>query len=288
MGNEDVKKIIVVSDNTGSTAKRLLEAVLVQYRGADVRYEIERVYHDIRTIAQVDRILASIDEDYMVAFTIVIEELRHYFHDQLEERGILHLNVLGPMLRKCKQFLGVTPHYEPGLTIKLDDAYMHRIQAVDFARDHDDGNGYQFEKAELILLGPSRCGKTPLSMYLACVAGLWVGNIPIVPLDNTEKNLERLLNGVDRSKIVALFITPSELHRHRMERAIKLDDRGSSSSLESYQDLRRIQQEIIFCRRLYEKWGLRVVETTNRAYEEVAEEILTAIGYPDIRAIHRT
>ncbi|MFA6587645.1 MAG: pyruvate, phosphate dikinase/phosphoenolpyruvate synthase regulator [Patescibacteria group bacterium] len=288
MVNEDIKKIIVVSDSTGSTANRVLGAVLAQYKKLDISFCVEHIYREVRTRKQVDQILATIDDDYMVVFTIVIEDLRHYFHDKLEERGILHLNVLGPMLRTCKRFLGVVDHYQPGLTVKLDEAYDHRVKAVHFALEHDDGNGLRLKDAELVLVGPSRCGKTPLSMYIASVAGLWVGNIPIVPLETMKADLLRRLKEVDPSKIVGLFISADELLKHRQERSEKLGINSSQVGLGVYHDFSAIRQEIIFCRRLYKKQDWPVIETTRRAYEEVAVEILAAVGFPDIRAIHRT
>ncbi len=286
--DKDEKHIVLVSDGTGGTAQRLTDAALAQYDGSGVQYKVSHVYAQVRTRLQADNILKHLDSSCMVIFTIVEEGVQAYFHQQLEARGILHYNVMAWVLRKFTQFLGVDPHYRPGMALKMDDAYMHWVQGIDFTREHDDGCGNRLSQAELVLVGPSRCGKTPLSMYIGSLYGVWVANIPIIPDKQSTRNLLERLEPVDPKRIVALDILPEELHWHRTERAERLGRKAGPTALTEYSDPASIRQEVFYCRRLYEQQKWHVVDTTRRVAEEIAEQILTTIGHPDTLSFHRT
>ncbi|MFA6553804.1 MAG: pyruvate, phosphate dikinase/phosphoenolpyruvate synthase regulator [Patescibacteria group bacterium] len=288
MYREMMKKIIVVSDGTGGTAQRLTEAAFAQYDTPTVTYHVAKVFPFVLTIKEARRILREIDTSYMVIFTIVDEKVQSFFHQQLETRRILHLNVMQPVLRKFSQFLGVDPHYKPGMTIKMDDAYMHWIKGIEYTNAHDDGRGERLELAELVLVGPSRSGKTPLSAFIASKFGVWVANIPLFPDDRLVADVLKGFPALKSQKIVALEIAPKELFAHRTERAEHLGRHADEIALSEYHDLPSIQREVIYFRRLYEKMHWPVVETTRRAVEEIAEEVLTKVGYHDIKAVHRT
>lgn len=284
----ELKRIVIVSDGTGGTGQRLTDAALAQYDGSGVRYEVSNIYSQVRTKKQVDSILRQLDASCMVIFTIVDEKVQTHLHQQLEARGILHYNVMAWVLRKFTQFLGVDPHYRPGMVLKMDAAYMHWVKGIDFTREHDDGRGERLAQAELVLIGPSRCGKTPLSMYIGSLYGVWVANIPVIADEQSTGYLLNKLQVVDPKKIVALDIQPEELLWHRTERVERLGRQTAPSALSDYSDLRSIRRETLYCRRLYAKQGWQTVETTRRVVEEIAEQVLTVIGHPDTIAFHRT
>lgn len=284
----ELKRIVIVSDGTCGTAQRLTDAALAQYDSSGVQYQVSNIYPQVRTRRQAKSILEQLDTSCMVIFTIVEEKVQAYFHEQLEQRGILHYNVMAWVLRKFTQFLGVDPHYRPGMEQKMDDTYMHWVQGIDFTREHDDGRGDRLGQAELVLIGPSRSGKTPLSMYIGSLYGVWVANIPVIPDKQSTDHLIRRLEVVSPRKIVALDIQPEELLWHRTERSERLSRKGVSAALSDYSDRASIQREVLYCRRLYDKQGWQVVETTRRVAEEIAEQILTTIGHPDTLAFHRT
>jgi [pyruvate, water dikinase]-phosphate phosphotransferase / [pyruvate, water dikinase] kinase len=279
MKAQNTKQIVIISDATGSTARRLVDAILVQYKDAGVSYEIAHQYKEVRTHQQIQKIIKTIKANTLVIYTIITKELSDYLHELLVDKDILHLDVLAPMMRTMTKFLGAHPHYQPGLLKVIDEAYFHGIEAIDFARQHDDGCGARLREAELILIGPSRSCKTPLSMFLACNEGLWVANIPIIPDDSHKRDILQRLNGVDRKKIIAMLIAPDELAKIRADRRVVRNgqDRGYKN-LHEYHDLVAIQQEIIFCRRMYEEAGWMIVNVTRRAIEDIAEEILRSTG----------
>ncbi len=281
--DDEIKKIVIVSDGTGKTAQRLMDAVLAQYTDK-VLFSVVDTFQQVRTKERVDSILRRIDDRYLVIFSIISDDLRNYIHDLLEERNILHLNVLEPMLETMSKFLGVHPEYKPGLLQIVDDRYYRRIDAIGYTVEHDDGRGYRTEEAELVLVGLSRTCKTPISMYMACNFGMRVVNIPIVPNERMKEQLLRRISVVDRKIIFGLLMQAEELARAREERAQLLfpDDCGKEE-LHEYHDVREIRNELRFVRRLYSDENWNTVDVTKRAIEEVAEEILRKLRPTNVR-----
>ena len=100
----DYKKIVLLSDGTGQTAKRLMDAVLAQYDHEDVEYSLEDTFQNVRDKISFDNILDNINDDYLVIFSIISENLSKYIHNKLHDRNILHLNVLQPMITTMSKF----------------------------------------------------------------------------------------------------------------------------------------------------------------------------------------
>ena len=165
------------------------------------------------------------------------------------------------------------PLGQPGLYRELREEYFDRVEAIDFAVSHDDGCGLgDLLAAEVVILGVSRCGKTPLSMYL--VLGWKAANIPIVKGIAPPDVLRR----VDRRKVVGLTIEHPRLLEHRKKREKLLGDIGATS----YANPSAVFEELEFARRIYRDGGFSVVDVTDKPVEIVADEVagLTAPG-PD-------
>lgn len=275
---DNPKNIVIISDGTGQTAKRLMDAVLVQYARKDVEFNVVDVYREVRDRATVDRILGEIKDAYLVIFSIISQRCSKYLHDRLRERNILHLNVLEPMLSTMSKFLGVHPDYEPGILHVIDDRYYSKIDAIGYTVEHDDGRGRTIEDAEVVLVGLSRTCKTPISMYLSCNYGLRVANIPIVADVTLEGNLLNRLEDVTSKRIFGLLMQPDVLARIREERSQHLANTAMYDHMQEYFDVRRIREELRFCRLLYSRAGWRTVDVTHRAIEEVSREIMEEMG----------
>jgi len=282
MNAEDIKKIVIVSDGTGRTAKRLMDAVLVQYSRADASFELEGIFQRVRTQRAVDDILDDITGDYLVLFSIVSRDLAHYFHEKLTERNILNLNVLKPMLDTVSKFLGIHPRYQPGLLHIVDDRYYKKVDAIGYTVEHDDGRGQHIEEADAVLLGLSRTCKTPISMYLACNFGLKVANIPVVRDHLMTANMLMRLKSVDRKKIIGLIMHPDTLVHVREERSeIMARNIEACPELLTYIHPRNVAQECRFSKELFETQGVGTVDVTRRAIEEISDEILEKLGYAE-------
>ncbi|MBN1211076.1 MAG: kinase/pyrophosphorylase [candidate division Zixibacteria bacterium] len=271
----ETKNIIIISDSTGKTAKRLMDAVLAQYASKKVTYSVENIYQNIRNEQQLNDIIKSIDNDYLVVFSLISKKLQKYFENLLSERGFLFLNVLEPMLSILSKFLGVHPDYKPGLLQVVDDKYYKKIDAIGYTVEHDDGRGEHIQQADVILLGLSRTCKTPISMYLSCNYGLKVANIPIIPDNELKQHLLARLSGFPGERIFGLMMDPDVLTHVREERSILITGSNHShTTLQNYFDPKEVREEIKFCRQLFSENNWEMIEVTRRAIEEISTEIL--------------
>jgi regulator of PEP synthase PpsR (kinase-PPPase family) len=281
--SNDLKKIIIVSDGTGKTAKRLMDAVLAQYDEHKVNFIVEYIFQEVRTKQRANAIFKKMSNDSLVIFSIISDDLRRYFHDKLHSRDILHLDVLDPMLRTMKKFLGVHPNYKPGLLQVIDHKYYSKIDSIGYTVEHDDGRGYQLDRAEVILLGVSRTCKTPISMYLACNQGFKVANIPVIMDQHYKRNLLEKLKDIDRKKIYGLIMKAEVLSMVRLERShVLAEDMVGKSKFEKYYDLREIRDELRFSREIFDELKIGTIDVTRRAIEEISADILHRMGYDSI------
>ena len=274
-----IKEIVIVSDGTGKTAKRLMDAVLAQYADTRAEFSLINIYQQVRTKRKADDIIHCLSRDVLVIFSIISNKLRQYFHNELHKHKALHLDVLEPMLKTMKKFLGYDPHFKPGLLQIIDDNYYSKVDAIGFTVEHDDGRGFQLAESDIILLGLSRTCKTPVSMYMACNYGLRVANIPIVHNEFMIKELSKRLRGINRVKVFGLMMHEDVLANVRMERTtILVDHLQDQAHLEEYFNVRNVRKEIRFCRELYEDMDVEEINVTRRAIEEVSLEIMRKLG----------
>jgi regulator of PEP synthase PpsR (kinase-PPPase family) len=177
---------------------------------------------------------------------------------------------MGPALAGLERITGKSAFLEPGLIHRLDEKYFKRVEAVEFAVQHDDGKDPQgYRRAEVILLGVSRSSKTPVSMYLAN-RGVKVANLPLIP----EVPLPPELHRVPVRKMVGLIINASKLAGIRKERVRTMGVRGDSE----YSDLSRILAELSFAQGVYNELGCYVVDVTDRAVEETASMVMEFVN----------
>ena len=274
------KKIVIISDGSGKTAKRLLDAVLVQYHKEDLEFPLEHIYSQVRLKKELNQILREIDDSYLVLFSIVSADLSQFFSQKLKKCEILHLNVLKPMLNTISKFLGFHPDYQPGLLQIIDDRYYKRVDSIGYTVGHDDGRGRTIEDADVVLIGPSRTCKTPISMYLACNHGLRVANIPMVRDKVMTKNLLKRLEEVRSSRVVGLLMRPEVLQRVREARMNTLSTKDSHQvHMKDYYDIREVAIEFRYCREMYITRGWQTVDVTRRAIEDISQEILKKLPY---------
>ena len=276
---DDPKKIIILSDGTGKTAKRLMDAVLAQYSEYALDYTVEDIHQEVRDKKTLDQIIETIDDSYLVIFSIINEELDKYFHEKLQAMEILHLNILRPMLITMSKFLGVRPDYRPGILHVVDDKYYKKVDAIGYTVEHDDGGGRMIDHADIILLGLSRTCKTPISMYLACNFGIKVANIPIVNDEVITGNILQKLAPLKKERIFGLMMHPEVLAQAREERShFLIRESSNNTQVRKYYDLKEVRKEYRFCRELFERKGYEIVDVTRRAIEEISLEILEARG----------
>jgi hypothetical protein len=254
----------------GETAHLVAKAVLSQFPEGNVGL---RRFSQIETPdAALEVMRAARDQPTMVIFTVIIPEVRDVIREKGEALGIPLVDIMGPALAGLEEVTGDRALLEPGLIHKLDERYFQRVEAVEFAVNHDDGkNPKGYRSADVVLLGVSRSSKTPVSMYLANRA-IKVANLPIVPEVPTPPELHR----VPSDKIVGLTISPAKLAGIRALRVRAMGLDGPSE----YSDLSRIQDELMYALRLYKELDCEVLDVTDRAVEETATLVMEIVGAP--------
>lgn len=205
----------------------------------------------------------------LVAHTFAATPLRRIIKEQSQRLGIETIDLLGPVLDRLEDFLNVKPKEEPGLYHQIDENYFRRIDAVEFAVMHDDGKHLDgLKHADFVLVGLSRTGKTPLSVYLA-LEGWRVGNVPLV----YEQPVPKEVLALPKERVVGLLLDPRRLADVRRSRLEYL----APGRQMDYDDEEAVKQEVAWCRRLYGKHGLRAVDVTEKAIEETAHEVLSLV-----------
>jgi regulator of PEP synthase PpsR (kinase-PPPase family) len=245
-----------------------LEAALLQF---DLPVMIIRIPH-LRSVEQVNEVVADAARNHsMIVYTLVSVELRQAVHIAGMERGVIVVDLLGGLLSKLQDFLHRTPWGRPGLLYQTDTGYYQRVDAMEYTVQHDDGQKVDdLCDADLVLVGPSRTSKTPVSFYLA-YRGWKVANVPIVlGLEPPEP-----LRGLDPRRVVGLTTDPQRLALIRQER---LKNMGAQTSSATYADLRHIQQEVRYSLRLCKMHRWPVVNVTGKAVEETAHEVINLVA----------
>jgi regulator of PEP synthase PpsR (kinase-PPPase family) len=221
----------------------------------------------VRDEAHLDDILEeAVQENAILAYTLVLGNLRHYLEDKAVEKGLRTVDILGPLLKILSEETGLEPSNIPNITHRLDETYFRKVEAIEFAVKYDDGKdprGVLF--ADVVLIGVSRTSKTPLSMYLAH-KGIKAANIPLVP----EVAPPQELFEVSPKKVVGLTLRPDHLNEIRTARLRTL---GLGASAD-YASLQRIMEELDYARGVMRKVGCPIIDATGKAVEETAALIL--------------
>ncbi|CAN6552836.1 unnamed protein product [Malus baccata var. baccata] len=271
------KSIYMVSDGTGWTVEHSVNAALGQFehclvdRGCAVNTHLFSGIDDVERLMEIVKQAAK--EGAMLVYTLADPSMADSARQACTHWGIPTTDMLGPITEGIATHLGVLPsglpRGAPGRSFPLTDEYFRRIEAIEFSIKQDDGALPQnLHKADIVLAGVSRTGKTPLSIYLA-QKGYKVANVPIV----FGVQLPKTLFEVDPEKVFGLTINPLVLQTVRTARAKTL---GFSEGMKSnYSEMVHVRQELEFARRILAQnpvWP--VIEVTGKAIEETAAVVL--------------
>jgi regulator of PEP synthase PpsR (kinase-PPPase family) len=254
----------LISDATGETLTTMAKAATVQY--AQVR-PIEHVHPLVRTERQLERVLQEVERNPgIVLYTIVRKELIDEIERRCRALKVPCLHVLEPIMKVFESYLGAPQTPVVAGQHIVDADYFRRIDALNFAMAHDDGQLPQdLNAADIIILGVSRTSKTPTSIYLA-QRGYKTSNLPLVP----GVPLPPALTEPHSAFVVGLVASPERIAEIRRNRVHLLSDRN----LDDYVDRTRIAEEILYSRRLCSKHGWPVIDVTRRSIEETAASII--------------
>lgn len=247
---------------------RVARSALMQF--PDLSMAPQR-FPSVRDAADVERVVAkAVRESAVVIFTLVNPDLRALLQRQSEAAGIAAIDILGPVLAQLASALDADPLTVPGLQHRPDARYGRRMAAIEYTVKHDDGGGFSMIRhAEIVLVGPSRTGKTPLSIYLAN-SGWFVANVPFI----TDGPVPAELPADLAATVIGLRMNTGTLRKAREEHVTRL---GSAQQQSRYADDEIIGDELTAAIAYYEKRGWPMVDVTGKAVEEIAVEIIEQV-----------
>lgn len=256
----------LVSDSTGETLVAMMKASTAQFRNATA---LEHLHALVRSESQMEKTLQDIAaKPGVVLYTLVNEDRRKMLKDYCGKLNIPAISILDPTLSMLGRYLGSAMISEIGAQRTLDAEYYGRIEALDYAMAHDDGqNVTGLKTADIVLLGISRTSKTPTSIYLAN-RGYKTGNIPLVP----GAPLPTILDGFTKPFIVGLVAAPDIIVQIRQQRLVGLKQNEQTD----YIDADRVRDEMRQAKRMFVKKGYKVIDVTRKSIEETSAQIIKA------------
>ncbi len=256
--------LYIVSGGTGASGRQIVETALAQFPAVQVPVIVRS---NIRSLGQVKTAVKDAKASGgTVVLTLVDSGLRDALIRLGARHGVATIDLMGPLLERVAGQTGVKPLEQPGLYRKLHKDYFDRVEAIDFAVSHDDGNKPDgIPAADIVIVGVSRCGKTPLSMYLA-VRGWKVANVPIVKGIPLPGEIFR----IDRQRVIGLSIDCTQLVEYRRKR----EEHMGRVGMTAYSSPPAVAEELEAASRICRDGGFSVVDVTNKPIEIIANEIV--------------
>lgn len=264
----DVVPVFFLSDSTGISAETMGNALLIQF--PELRFE-RRLIPFITTVEEARRVVAILDQAMdgpvtPLAFsTTAVTEIR----DELHRSRCPLIDFFDLHISRVETILGVRGQRVAARLHGVGDVqrYNARMAAVEYAIEHDDGASLRaLGKADVILIAPSRCGKTPTTMYLALQHGVFVANYPLVDEDFDDAGLPRPVRTL-RDRCFGITTTPARLSQVRQER------RPNSR----YASLEQCSYELRQAEALYARHRIPAINSSAKSVEEMSTVILQTI-----------
>lgn len=263
------RTVFFISDGTGITAETFGNAILAQFDMQARRVRLPFVDSEDKAHQAVRQInhTATVEGKKPIVFTTLVNEaVLQVITDSCQ--GLL-LDMFGTFVNPLEVELGIKSHHRIGRfsDASKSQAYNDRIEAINFSLAHDDGQSNRdLASSDVILIGVSRSGKTPTSLYLAMQYGLKASNYPLIPEDFERQQLPPALLP-HKTKLFGLTINPERLSEIRNER------RPNSM----YASLDNCRQEVAAAEAMMRRGGIRWLSTTTKSIEEIATTILQEI-----------
>lgn len=260
--------IFIVSGGTGASGEQVVNTVLAQF--PDTRVPVLTI-RNVRHAEQLQNVVAQAEEQGgAIVHTLVETGLRQKLASLAHERGVVAIDLMGALLERLTSVLGQPPVEKPGLYRQHNRPYFERIEAIEYALKHDDGqNRAGWPAADVVLVGVSRSGKTPLSIYLS-VLGWKAANFPVVP----EIPIPDELYQLDPKRVVGLKIDLDRLLTFRRRRIGQLGIPAQSA----YTDPSRLEEELDLAYSVFKKGGFFTIDVTDKTVELSADEIIKWIS----------
>jgi regulator of PEP synthase PpsR (kinase-PPPase family) len=266
-GNTGPPAIFIVSGGAGASGEQVVHTVLAQF--PKIQIPVFTVAH-IRSTEQIMDIIKRVKKHGgFIVHTLVDSSLRDTMNALGEKNSVKTIDLMGEMIGTISDMVGDEPVGRPGLYRQLNREYFERVEAIEYSMLHDDGrNPQEYHNADIVLIGVSRVGKTPLSMYLS-VLGWKVANIPFIK----DQALPHEIFEIDRGRAIGLVIDSQLLVLHRRIRHEKIAGMQPSA----YTDPGTIFEELEQSRNFFKNSGFLVIDISNKPLETTADEIIGII-----------
>ncbi len=260
--------IFVISGGVGASGEQLARTVAAQFQEAKIGIEL---FPKVSTRKKVKQILRdAVEAGAIVIHSFVDPKLRQTAIEKAGKLNLTAIDLMGPLMYEMSRKLGQEPLGMPGLYRQLFRSYFDRISAMDYTLAHDDGKHPEgWGEAEIVLLGASRVGKTPVSLYLS-VLGWKIANVPLIAGTPPREELFRL----DMRRVVGLTIAPSELIEHREHRQRRL---GLMVGDSEYVNPVKVFEETEAVEKLLKRHGIPIIDVTGKPIETSADEVIRLI-----------
>jgi regulator of PEP synthase PpsR (kinase-PPPase family) len=266
----DERTVFFLSDQTGVTVETLGHSLLTQFDGQKF-HQVTLPFIDSEDKARqaVLRINAVADKEParpIVFSTLVQDDLRSI----VSEGNGLHLDIFDVFLQPLEAEFKQKATHKAGRAHGMSDidSYMKRIEATNFALANDDGGMTRnYERADVILLGVSRSGKTPTCLYLALQYGVYAANYPLTDEEIDSGKLPDFLLAC-QEKLFGLSIAPARLRQIRKERR----------ALGKYSSMQQVTYELREAKKIFKRYNIPQIDTTEFSIEEISSRILESTG----------
>jgi len=255
-----------VSDRTGITAESLGNTLLTQFDTEEFKREtipfIDTVEKAQELARRIDEVAQEDHEKPLVFTSIIKADVRA----ALNINSALVIDFFETFIGELEKELGEKATMEVGKAhgMSNEEKYDHRIEAVNYSLNHDDGVKLKdLDEADVILVGVSRSGKTPTCLYLALQYGIKAANYPLTPEDLNSPTLPKMLLPF-KNKIFGLTIDPNRLHFIRSER--RPDSR--------YASMDNCRREVNEAESMFRHHSVPFISTTHKSIEEIASTIM--------------
>ena len=260
----DAVSIFVVSGGKGVTGHTIVQTLIIQYPENSLKVKL---IPDVRTEKKIIEVVKKVKKaNGILSHTMVNSELRVFLIEECKKQQVRQADLMGGLANIIEKDFGLQSVNTPGLYHKINAQYYKRIDAIEYTLNHDDGlNTQNLREADIVVTGVSRCGKTPLSVYMA-MSGWKVANVPLIEGIDPPKELFE----IDKNRVFGLNINLNHLLIQRQKRWKHFGD----LPMTNYVDSRKVGRELQYANFLFKRGGFTKINISNKAIESTANEII--------------
>lgn len=270
MNDVTERTVFFISDGTGITAETLGNSLLAQFEQIHFKHIVLPYIDSLEkaedAVGRINACYVATEQQPIIFDTIVDQDIRKIL---ASSKGFM-IDIFSTFLKPLETALGTRSNYSVGNShsIQNDQKYKARMQAVQFTLDNDDGaRTRHYDQADIVIIGVSRCGKTPTCLYLALQYGIQAANYPLTEEDLDDGLLPKLLRP-HKSKLFGLTIDPDRLAAIRHER--KPNSRYASA--------RQCEEDVRGAESLYNKENIPFLNSTHLSVEEISTRLIAILG----------